>query len=135
MYASKTELKKRQKQRAAEEKKREKAAAAPAPSQITKPTSAEEDESNLSPNVCHIIQVQYWRLIVCPSNISKSDQPRSRSYVRPRIPTLILTNSTSPPTFASSLRNMKQSKQESISRMWRSAWGEEYTLRELQELS
>ncbi|MCJ1351034.1 MAG: lysyl-tRNA synthetase [Icmadophila ericetorum] len=47
---SKTELKKRQKQRAAEEKKRERAAVAPAPSQGTRSTSAEEDESNLSPN-------------------------------------------------------------------------------------
>lgn len=57
MYASKTELGERQKQRAAEEKKSEKAAAALAPSQITKSTSAEEDERNLGPNVCHILQL------------------------------------------------------------------------------
>lgn len=47
---SKSELKKRQKQRANDEKKREKAAAAPPKAE--KPRSAEEEESNLTPNVC-----------------------------------------------------------------------------------
>jgi len=46
---SKSELKKRQKQRQAEEKKREKAAAAPPKSE--KKGNAELDESNLNPNV------------------------------------------------------------------------------------
>jgi lysyl-tRNA synthetase, class II len=46
---SKSELKKRQKQRQQEEKKREKAAAAPPKAE--KKTSAEVDESNLTPNV------------------------------------------------------------------------------------
>lgn len=47
---SKSELKKRQKQRVNEEKKREKAAAAPL--KVVKNVSAEEEESNLTPNVC-----------------------------------------------------------------------------------
>ncbi len=46
---SKTELKKRQKQREIEKKKKEKAAAAPPKAE--KKVSAEEDESNLTPNV------------------------------------------------------------------------------------
>ena len=48
---SKSELKKRQKQRDIEKKKREKAAAAPAKAE--KKVSAEEEESNLTPNVCN----------------------------------------------------------------------------------
>lgn len=47
---SKSELKKRQKQRVNEEKKREKAVAAPP--KAVKNVSAEEEESNLTPNVC-----------------------------------------------------------------------------------
>ncbi|KAI4099099.1 MAG: hypothetical protein L6R37_006147 [Teloschistes peruensis] len=47
---SKSELKKRQKQRQQEEKKREKAAAAPAKAKPEKAMSAEEEESNLTPN-------------------------------------------------------------------------------------
>ncbi|KAL9589349.1 MAG: hypothetical protein Q9203_001852 [Teloschistes exilis] len=47
---SKSELKKRQKQRQQEEKKREKAAAAPAKPKPEKAMSAEEEESNLTPN-------------------------------------------------------------------------------------
>lgn len=46
---SKSELKKRQKQRAQKEKKKEKAAVAPAKTE--KKVSAEEEESNLTPNV------------------------------------------------------------------------------------
>lgn len=46
---SKSELKKRQKQRQTEEKKREKAAAAPPKAE--KKVSAEEAESELTPNV------------------------------------------------------------------------------------
>jgi len=49
---SKSELKKRQKQRQLEEKKREKAAAAP-PKVEKKAT--ELDESNLNPNVCRLL--------------------------------------------------------------------------------
>ncbi|MCJ1254226.1 lysyl-tRNA synthetase [Lignoscripta atroalba] len=45
---SKSELKKRQKQRAVEEKRKEKAAAAPA--RVEKHMSAEEEENNLTPN-------------------------------------------------------------------------------------
>ena len=48
---SKSELKKRQKQRELEEKKKAKAAAAPAKTEKT-PTSAEEQEADLTPNVC-----------------------------------------------------------------------------------
>jgi lysyl-tRNA synthetase, class II len=48
---SKSELKKRQKQRAQEEKKREKAASATARVAPEKKTSAEDEESELSPNV------------------------------------------------------------------------------------
>ena len=51
---SKTELKKRQKQRANEEKKKDKAAAAPPKTGAPKAgrgISAEEEESNLTPNV------------------------------------------------------------------------------------
>ena len=52
---SKSELKKRQKQRANDEKKKEKAAAAPPKAEKQK--SAEEEESNLTPNVCgHSLQ-------------------------------------------------------------------------------
>ncbi|KAI9818859.1 MAG: lysyl-tRNA synthetase [Pycnora praestabilis] len=47
-HVSKTEYKKRQKQRLADEKKREKAAAAPPKAE--KKTSEEEEESNLTPN-------------------------------------------------------------------------------------
>ncbi|CAL8578817.1 lysyl-tRNA synthetase [Xanthoria parietina] len=47
---SKSELKKRQKQRALEEKKKEKAAAAPSKPKPEKTASAEEDESQLTPN-------------------------------------------------------------------------------------
>ena len=46
---SKTELKRRTKQREIEEKKKEKAAAAPA--KAAKQMSAEEAENNLTPNV------------------------------------------------------------------------------------
>ncbi len=48
---SKTELKKRQKQRDREEKKQEKAAAAPPKPAQQKKVSAEEEESHLTPNV------------------------------------------------------------------------------------
>ena len=46
---SKTELKRRQKLRAQEEKKQQRAAAAPAQAEKKRP--AENDESNLTPNV------------------------------------------------------------------------------------
>lgn len=50
---SKTELKKRQKQRATEDKKKEKKEkAAAAPPKAGRGISAEEEESNLTPNVC-----------------------------------------------------------------------------------
>ena len=48
---SKSELKKRQKQREQEEKKKAKAAAAP-PKMEKNPTSAEQQEADLTPNVC-----------------------------------------------------------------------------------
>lgn len=48
---SKSELKKRQKQRTLEEKKKEKAAAAPSKPKPEKTASAEEEESQLTPNV------------------------------------------------------------------------------------
>lgn len=48
---SKSELKKRQKQRELEEKKKAKAAAAPAKAEKN-PTSAEQQEADLTPNVC-----------------------------------------------------------------------------------
>ena len=48
---SKSELKKRQKQREQEEKKKAKAAAAP-PKAEKNPTSAEQQEADLTPNVC-----------------------------------------------------------------------------------
>ena len=51
---SKSELKKRQKQREKERKAAEKAAAAPPKPAQQKKASAEEDESNLTPNVSSI---------------------------------------------------------------------------------
>ena len=48
---SKSELKKRQKQRDQEEKKKTKAAAAP-PKVDKNPTSVEQQEADLTPNVC-----------------------------------------------------------------------------------
>lgn len=48
---SKTELKRRQKQREKDAKKKEKEAAAPPKPKAEKKSSAEEDESNLTPNV------------------------------------------------------------------------------------
>lgn len=48
---SKTELKRREKQRLQEEKKKEKAANAPSKPGLPKKASAEEDESELTPNV------------------------------------------------------------------------------------
>ena len=53
---SKTELKKRQKQRDNEKRKLERAAAAP-PKAEKKKVSAEEEESNLTPNVCEVAPV------------------------------------------------------------------------------
>ena len=49
-HRSKSELKKRNKQRELEEKKKQRAAAAPAKAE--KHVSAEEAENNLTPNVC-----------------------------------------------------------------------------------
>lgn len=59
---SKSELKKRQKQRETERKKAEKAAAAPPKTEKKKKAGADEiDESQLNPNVCWIwSQVLSW---------------------------------------------------------------------------
>ena len=51
-YDSKSELKKRIKQREQEEKKAAKAAAQPAKEKPEKKASAEEEEGELTPNVC-----------------------------------------------------------------------------------
>lgn len=52
---SKSELKKRQKQRDAERRKAEKAAATPPKAAVTKPKDNEMDESNLTANVSPVM--------------------------------------------------------------------------------
>lgn len=91
---SKSELKKRQKQRQLEEKKKEKAAAAP-PKAEKKTTSAEMDESNLNPNVDLPFSHVEINTDSVYSNISRSEAAVSTDYERPRIRTHTLTSSKS----------------------------------------
>ena len=91
---SKSELKKRQKQRQLEEKKKEKAAAAP-PKAEKKTTNAELDESNLNPNVS--IPPPHSDMVTdsAYSNTLKSEAVGSIDSERPRILTRTLTSFTS----------------------------------------
>lgn len=82
---SKTELKKRQKQRDNEKKKREKAAAAPPKAE--KKVSAEEEESNLTPNVSEVASDFSAGLTVFPSNTTRSVAVKYKNFDRARIPT------------------------------------------------
>lgn len=61
-FASKTELKRRTKQRETEERKKEKAAAAPPKAE--KQMSVEEAENNLTPNVCSSYRGQFEAITV-----------------------------------------------------------------------
>lgn len=60
---SKSELKRRQKNREKEAKKKEKEAAAPPKAE--KKTSAEDDEANLTPNVSHFSPIRRWGALLC----------------------------------------------------------------------
>lgn len=60
---SKSELKRRQKNREKEAKKKEKEAAAPPKAE--KKTSAEDEEANLTPNVSHFSPIRRWGMLLC----------------------------------------------------------------------
>lgn len=111
---SKTELKKRNKARDVEKRKSEKAAQLVAKPPAKK--SAEEEESNLTPNVSQISNVLSIAEVDCRSKPSKYEAGRSRksdSLVRTHIPTSskrIRNSKTSSP-------NMSQSRRENISKM------------------
>jgi len=93
---SKSELKKRQKQREQEEKKRAKAAAAPPKAEKAgkKPASAEDEEAELTPNVClYNILGPQTGLLIRSSNTSRSGRAKSKSSAKPTNPILTRTNS------------------------------------------
>lgn len=93
---SKTELKKRQKQREKDARKKEKDAAAPPKAE--KKVSAEEEEANLNPNVrlpFYTIPKRKKILINC-SNTSKSEASESTNSANPSSRTLTPTSSMSP---------------------------------------
>lgn len=113
---SKTELKKRQKQRAQDEKKREKLAAAPPKAAAPKKNSAEEEESELTPNVRAPSFV--FKVNITDgghsSNTLRSGLVMSISSVRPRIPIPIRINSMSQQICETSYETTNRSKRESI---------------------
>ena len=116
---SKTELKKRQKQRDKEDKKKEKAAIAGPKPAASKKTSAEEEEAHLNPNVRRTTRTEDLFADQSHSNTLRFDLGRSISYERARNTTLIRTSFRSPPTYGNSSRSMNRSRQESIARMSR----------------
>jgi hypothetical protein len=96
---SKSELKKRTKQRQKEEEKKAREAAAPPKPVVAKKSNAEADEKELNPNVGPYPQLQRYngtvRLMVgYNSNISRFAPATSTSSERPSTRTHILTNST-----------------------------------------
>ena len=116
---SKSELKKRQKQRANEGKKKEKAAAAPP--RAEKHISAEEEENNLTPNVRGLPPsrglLPKILLLMYHSNILRYDLRRSRSSVKPRPQIHILTSSMLLQISENSSRSTTRSGLESIVRI------------------
>jgi len=93
---SKSELKKRQKQREQEEKKKAKAAAAPPKAEKAdkKPASAEDEEAELTPNVCiYNGSSPLAGLLIISSNTSKFGRAKSRSSARATGSILTRTNS------------------------------------------
>lgn len=78
---SKSEYKKRQKQREQEKKKAAKATTQPT-EKAPKKVSAEDEEAELTPNV-RICQAHCFRLLTSGSNTSKSDVARYKNFARP----------------------------------------------------
>ena len=94
-FCSKSELKKRQKQREQEEKKKAKAAAAPPKAEKAgkKPTSAEDEEAELTPNVCIYKELSpQIGLLISFSNTSRFGRAKSRSSARATSPIHTRTN-------------------------------------------
>ena len=91
---SKSELKKRIKQREQEERKASKQAAHPlAQAQSSKTPSAEDAEAELTPNVCKHKASSLLRMLMDSSNILKYDAGKSESFKPPGRSTHTLTNS------------------------------------------
>lgn len=100
---SKSEFKRRQKQRAVEKQKAEKAAAAAASGTKAVKKSKEEEELNLSPNVR--LFLLWFKLLlfdniltayISSSNTSKSAAEKSTNFARLKIPIPTHTSSRSP---------------------------------------
>lgn len=95
IFCSKSELKKRQKQREQEEKKKAKAAAAPPKAENAgrRTASAEDEEAELTPNVCIYKQPSPQSdLLTSSSNTSRSGRAKSRSSARATSPILTRTS-------------------------------------------
>ena len=138
---SKTELKKRQKQREKEAKKAEKAAAAPPKAASNKPKNAAgEEEKDLNPNQYYEIRTRHINERMRPCPCCRLPRPRARVSLeaclltcdpppprpcpqcsRATRPTPILTSSTPPTTTPSSSTNSATSSRARPSRTRRSA--------------
>lgn len=131
---SKTELKKRQKQRQKDADKATRLASRPAP--VTKKTNAESEEKDLNPNVCSHSQKGRKHANIKPnSNISRLDQGTSTSSANLKILPHTLINSRSTPISVNLLLRTVASNLESYAKMYKSKLLDGFTIRERQELS